>query len=101
MLLALFLMIRIVPLVEDAAMDQGMQGFDPAIEHLGKSGEIRDIRYFNPGITHLLRRAAGGKNFHAKLGQCLGKPLNSGFIRQADQCPFHLFHNFPQLLIFT
>lgn len=82
---ALSLVVSILALIEDTAVNQGVQGFDPAVEHLGKTGKLRHIRYLKAAGTQLLGRAACGKNFDSHGGKRSGKPLTPRFISQADQ----------------
>ncbi len=45
--------------VEDATMDPGVQGFDSSVEHLGETGELRDVADSEPGLAKGAGCAAG------------------------------------------
>src|SRR6185436_17359550 len=51
--------LRQVPPGQDAAVDGRVQGLDPAVEHLGKGGDVRDVHDREPGFGQRLGGAAG------------------------------------------
>ncbi len=57
--------LRIIANVQDPTVHLGMQRLDPTIEHLGKSGEVRDISHGDPGIAQQFCCAARGDQFDA------------------------------------
>jgi hypothetical protein len=55
-------------------------GFHPAIEHLGETGEFRDILDGKSGFAKHFCGAARGKNFYTILGNPPGKFENACFV---------------------
>ena len=70
---------------EQAAMHLGMQRLDPAVHHLGKTGELRDVLDRQPGRRDRLRGAAGGDELDAMAGQRLGKFDQAGLVGNGQQ----------------
>ena len=94
----------IVAHAEQAAVDLGMKGLDPAVEHLGKAGKLGDILDGEPLFAQQLGGAAGGENFDAEAGQLPGEVDDAGFIGNTDQSPFDDGHGenpFADELAFT
>jgi len=73
----LFYMIRIVPPAEKPAVDLGMQGLHPAVEHLGKSRELGHVLHLDPAVTKELGRPSGRKKLHAELLKLPGEIENA------------------------
>jgi len=48
---------------QQTAMHHGMQSFDPAVQHLGKSGVFGNILDLQTRITQQLGCSTGGKDF--------------------------------------
>ena len=92
MLCALPPMLFVVALIEDATMHLGMQGLDPAVQHLRKTGECRNILDGNPCFTDLFGCPASGEYLHPEFGQFPGKALDPRFIGQAYQRPLDPSH---------
>ncbi len=93
MLGTLPLMLGIVPLVENTAMDLGMQGLDPAIKHFREAGKLGDIANRNTGLANFFGRATGRQDIDSEFSQLFGKALNPRFIGQTDQCSCYLIHS--------
>ena len=56
-------------------MHLGMQRLDPAVHHLGKAGELGDVRHLQPGRGDRLGGAAGGDQFDAMAGERLANSI--------------------------
>src|SRR5208283_4826156 len=82
---------------EYSAVNLGVQRFDSAVEHLGKSCVIGDLRYFDSGITKRLGSASGRKQLHAQFPQSPAELGQSGLVRNAQQ---RAAHNKHPLLLF-
>ena len=54
-------------------MDGRMQGLDPAVQALGKPGDIGDIDDRQAGVTQRIRRTSCRQDLHAKPGECRGE----------------------------
>ena len=65
---------------KNAAMNFRVQGFDPAIHHLGEAGVIGDFRHGNPLIAQQPAGSACGENFNTSLSQRAGERHDAGFI---------------------
>ena len=61
------LLVVLLLLGQDPAVNLGMQCLYPTIEHFGKTGELRDIHYLNATIPHLLGGATGRKDIHSHI----------------------------------
>ncbi len=70
---------------QQAAMDRRMQRLDPAVHHLGKTGEIADVEHVEPGVAQGLARAAGGNQLDAVAGQRAGKVDDAGFVGDGNE----------------
>ena len=70
---------------QQAAMDRRMQRLDPAVHHLGKSGEIADVEHVEPGIAQGLARAAGRNQLDAVAGQRAGEVDDAGFVGDGNE----------------
>jgi hypothetical protein len=81
----LFAVFREVAAVEEPPVDLRVQGLDPAIEHLGKSGEIRDLRDGNPEGGDEFGGAAGGKDLHPVAVEAFGQFVESGLVGDRDE----------------
>ena len=51
---------------EDAAGDEGVEGFDAAIEHFGEAGDFGDVADGDVGIAEEAGGAAGGDQLGAE-----------------------------------
>ena len=84
---------RLLAQGEDAAVDLGVQGLDPAVHHLG---EARVRGHLGDGHAGLLQGrvgAAGREDLGAHLRQGAREVLDAGLVRDADQGAPHLgFH---------
>ena len=56
-----------------------------AIHNFRKTGNVRNVFYFEAGITQCFRCAACGNNFRTKLCKCLGKFDHASFVGDADK----------------
>ena len=74
-------------------MHLGMQGLDPAVEHFGEAGVVRDVGDVEPGVAQQLGGAAGGEQFDPELGEPAGKIHRAALVGNADErlCDFHRY----------
>src|SRR6202451_56332 len=70
--------------VQNSSMHIGMQSFDPAVEHLGKSSEFGNISYGDVGIAQQLGRSRRRNQFHTQAGELAGEIDESGFVGDAE-----------------
>ncbi len=82
----------VVPQAEQAAMDLGMEGLDPAVQHLGKAGEIGNILDGDPFFPQQLGRPPGGEDLHSEAVEFPGEVNDSGFVGNADEGAFDGCH---------
>ena len=74
----------IVVTAEDAAVDLGMQSFQPAVHHFRKAGVVGDVADRNAFAFQMFARAAGAEDFHAQGGQSPGETGQSEFVADAN-----------------
>src|SRR5208283_853109 len=84
-----------VPAGQDAGVHLGVQGLEPAIQHLRETGEVRDLGHRDPSFPQYLGGAPGGQNLNLATGQELAEFDDAAFIGDADQGPGNGSHNFP------
>ena len=70
--------------VQNAAVHLGMKRLYPAIEHLGKTGQIGDVFHFDAGIAQQFGRAAGRDQFDSHAGEFAGELHQAGLIGDAE-----------------
>ncbi len=80
--------------VQDASVNLGMQGLDPAIEHLREAGQVADIAHAQARVAQHAGGTAGGDQFHALGGKPPGKFDQSCFVGDAQDGTFDLRHDF-------
>src|SRR6185437_3961603 len=80
------LVLGIAALVDQTAMNLGVQRFHAAIEHFRKAGEIANVLYLQTGLTKNARGTAGRYQLHAETGERLGERDKAGFVSDAEQC---------------
>ena len=73
-------------------MDEGVQGLDATLEHLGETGHVVDR-----GDGHACRRNAGGRgagrdDLHAGLAQRTRKVLQARLVIHRNQGPLNRAH---------
>ena len=71
--------------VEQTAVDEGVEGLDAAVEHLGEAGEVADVADGQAGFAEGAGGAAGGDELDAEAGEGLGKLDEAGFVGDAEQ----------------
>ena len=74
-----------VALGEDAAVQAGMQGLDPAVEHLRQAGHVFHGHDRNAAFAQGGSGAAGGQNFDVVAPQLLDKGNDALLVRYADE----------------
>ncbi len=82
---------------EDAAVHLRVQGLDASIHHLREAGVVTDFHHRDVVVAQQLGGAAGGKDFHAGLGEVAGEFDDAGLVGDADQCSgdsWHIFLSF-------
>ena len=70
---------------KQTAVDLGMQGFQAAIHHLGKAGEIGDLGDGEPGLAQRAVRSAGRDQRHAMRRQSLGERDKTRLVGHRDE----------------
>src|SRR5699024_7162943 len=70
---------------EDAAVDARVEGLDPAVEHLGGSGDGRDVGDRDAGVPDGAAGGAGGDDLHAVRGEGAGQLDDAGLVVDGDQ----------------
>ena len=85
-------MLRVGAHAQQAPVHFGVQGLDPAVQHLGETGEFRDVLDGQAGLAQQFCGAAGGEDLHAVTRQRFGKFNNSALVRNADQRPGDFCH---------
>ena len=73
-------------------MDLGVQGLDPAVQHFGETGEVRDLNHGDGMVPQELGGAAGGEDFHLVAGQELGEFRQTALISDTHQGPGNGLH---------
>ena len=71
---------------EDAAVDLRVQRLDPAVHHLGKAGDVRDVGDRQPGLGDGLRRSAGRDELDAAGGEPAREVDQPGLVRNTQNC---------------
>jgi len=71
--------------VEQAAVDAGVEGLNPAIEHFGEAGQFADVLDLQAGFAEGAGGAAGGDELDAEAGEHLGEGDEAGFIGDAEE----------------
>ncbi len=77
--------------VQDAAVDLGVQGLHPAVEHLGEAGEVGDIAHGQAGVAQGLGRTSCRHEVHAMGGERLGEADEAGLVGDGEQGAADLF----------
>ncbi len=86
----------LIPTAEDAAMNLGMQGLDPAIHHFRETRVVGDLGHRQTRLAKQLGGTARGEQGNTTLVECLGKFQNASFVRHTQQCTANgssLFHH--------
>ena len=65
---------------QNAAVNFGVQGFHPAVEHFGKAGVVGHVDHGEASIADGFGGAAGGQQFDALGGKRAGKFDEAGFV---------------------
>ena len=93
----------IVPEGKQAAVDLRMQGLQPSIHHLRKTGVVRYVSDRNAAFSQLCRRSACGEDLHTEGLKPLGEFDDPLLVGYADQNPsdFVLPHVSPPVDLFS
>ena len=70
---------------EQAGVHHRVQGLDPAVEHLGKAGQRRDVAHRQPGRAQRRRGAAGRDELDAARRQRCRELDEAGLVGDRDQ----------------
>jgi hypothetical protein len=70
---------------QQAAVDDGVQGLDPAVHHLGKLGQVRDVLDRDAGRRDRRLGAAGRDQLDARRVQHLGRLDQAGLVGDRQQ----------------
>ena len=65
---------------EQPAMHLGMQRLDPAVHHLGKAGQLRNVHHLEADILDRLGGAAGGNELDPVTGKTAREVDKPGLI---------------------
>ena len=74
---------------EDAAVYFRVQGFNPAVHHLGETGVVRHFGHIQTVFLQQAEGAAGRQQFNTALAQGAGEFDDSGFVGNTDKGPFY------------
>ena len=77
---------------ENAAVNLGVEGLEPAVEHFGEARNFGNVSDGQSGLAQKPRRAAGGDDFRAERNQRAGKLNDSFFISDTNE-DTHLPHD--------
>jgi hypothetical protein len=80
--------LRVVADRQQAAMDLRVQGLDPAVHHLGRAGELRDVDHREAGLRQRLGGAAGRHQLDAALGERAREIDEPGLVGDREQSAF-------------
>ncbi len=67
--------------VQDAAVNLGVQGLHPAVQHLGEAGQLGNVFHLNAGIAQQFGGAAGRDQFHSHASELAGQTPRFRFCR--------------------
>ena len=65
---------------QDAGVDLGVQGLDPAVEHFRETGVVGDVDHRQAGLAEGFGGTAGGEEFDAGVGERAGEVDEAGFV---------------------
>ena len=82
--------IGVAALGEDAGLDAGVHGLDPAAEHLGELGDVGDFGDGDALVAQHAGRAAGRDDLDAHVGQGACELFETGFVEDGDESSFDL-----------
>jgi hypothetical protein len=69
---------------QQAAVNFGMQGFQPPVHHLREAGVIGHFDYRDATGAEQFGGAAGGQQFHPPISQSAGEIHQPGFVGNAE-----------------
>ena len=75
------------PVGQDAAVDDRVEGLDPAAQHLGGAGQLGHLDVVDAGLGQGRRGAAARDQLPAQVGQAPGEVLDPGLVVDGQQCP--------------
>ena len=73
------------PVGEHAAVDVGVQRLHPAVEHLGRAGDVLHLEVGDAGLGQGARRAAARHQLPPQAAQALGQGLEAGLVVHGQQ----------------
>ena len=80
-------MVGLRPVGQDAPVDGGVEGLDPAPEHLGRTGEIGHLDVVDARLGQRGRGAPARHQLPAELREPAGQPHETGLVVHGQQCP--------------
>ncbi|GJD73998.1 hypothetical protein CFIICLFH_2231 [Methylobacterium goesingense] len=80
------LMLRVAAHGEQSAMDARVQRLHPTVHHLGKAGEVGDLRDGQPGRTQGLVRPTRGDQRDAEAVESSGELDEAGLVGDGEEC---------------
>ncbi len=72
---------------QQAAVNQRVERLDPAVHHLGKAGDLRNVLHRQAGIADRLCRAAGRDQLHAHARKGRSQFDNTALVGHRKECP--------------
>ncbi len=77
---------------QDAAMDKGMQGLDPARHHFRKAGVVRDLSDRDPLGRQKAGGTTGGQDLNSTVRKGTGEIDQAGLVGNADEGAANRLH---------
>ena len=70
---------------EDTSVHRGVEGLDPAVEHLGEAGDLIDAGDLDAHVRDGLGASAGGDDFVPERVEALGELGHAGLVGDGDE----------------
>ena len=71
---------------EDAGVDLGDEGLDPAVEDFREAGVVGDVLDRDGGVAQRVGGAAGGEDFGPVGDEGAGEVEQAGLVGNGDEC---------------
>ena len=66
------IMFGIIPISEESSMNFGVERLDSTLQHLRKTGVVRNIKDVDSSVSKVPSSATGGEDFHPTLCKGIG-----------------------------